>query len=665
MQRSAKVCIAVTLVLLASTTRSSAKDDTKRLVEASGFYLEKSNGQLEWIRPNSRSLEYPRDGVSLGQGWDSLRETKVPGQCIEFTAEEAGGQVAQIQTKRIFDSDSLRHSVSLSYSASASATFGLGGGEGSAKRTFVSSSEVNHQHLNLLVKGEVQNGVLFASPAKTSKGVIQLTAVASKLLKKSRSEFLSYCGDSFVGSIERGAELYALYQFSNAKRAKEESKSSFLSVSANYMGFSGSGSTSETSTRNVVFENQVTGLKYFHSAHRGLRLAYNEESIYNALASLGSAQELSDAQPYRIKVTRYDSMPGWSEKKLDSGSATREALVAFYMRLSDLREIVLDIERDRDRYVLERTADLINASLLKNALEKRIAEVSAILEACETQKREASDEKTRSAAVMQCTTIKQDIAYSDYPYRALMPVEQANFTRVSSEKQSLEKRRDQLNAALDALAFRVPGRDFSCREAGARVPDHYPHCAEFARELVEVEKRLTVIEKTDAIRQTAEGRYSRWIKAIARARSEDGLIDGYLSPSELAMYRREIYCQYGVSPDHLPCPKTFLSRLLLEGPVFKKTIQTTLNISGDKKDTATAAWQDLLEKEVSEIAKLAKDNPHYYELVDPRYEETVDPAAATGPAALKLKSRVRITYFENDAEALAKVLGVKPRTVSK
>lgn len=67
MQRSAKVCIAVTLVLLASTTRSSAKDDTKRLVEASGFYLEKSNGQLEWIRPNSRSLEYPRDGVKIGR----------------------------------------------------------------------------------------------------------------------------------------------------------------------------------------------------------------------------------------------------------------------------------------------------------------------------------------------------------------------------------------------------------------------------------------------------------------------------------------------------------------------------------------------------------------------------------------------------------------------
>src|SRR5467141_1648387 len=151
------------------TNAGHADKDRNKLVEASSYYMERSAEERTWITPNSRTVDYPPDGVSLGQGWDSLRDGKVQGRCIEFGVEQAGGQVARVQTIRIFDSDSLRRSINLSYSASASANFSVGAdASASVKSSFVSTSEVSSQFLSLLVKGEIQNGVAFVSAAATA-----------------------------------------------------------------------------------------------------------------------------------------------------------------------------------------------------------------------------------------------------------------------------------------------------------------------------------------------------------------------------------------------------------------------------------------------------------------------------------------------------------------
>lgn len=632
-----------------STVSTNAKATRANLVDNSSF----TASDDVFSPPVFRTVDYPVDGVSLGQGWDSLRDIKTQGRCIQFSAAQAGGQVAHVEMVRVFDSDTLRRALSVTYEAEATAQFGVGGGGGSVKTQFVKSSELNKQHVNLLIKATAQNGVAFTSPPATDAGVIELTPAAHALLED-QSAFLRRCGDSFVSAIERGAELFALYQFSSKKKTDNEQTITSFSASGSYLAFSGSGSTSSASTREAISKNEVSGLKYFHAAHRGLRLPFNEESIKDAVSSLGSAPELQDSQPYRVQLTRYDSLPGWKEGPIKSGSSTREVLVAQYSRLTDLAEAVRDMERNPDDYELAYAYDVQARGTLGAMLQERLSELQNLLKACEDQKEKPeslSFVPTAIAKVLShCTTGADDFIFSDYPIRSLMPLpksrEQPFYTAMTTDKLNADLAN--LKAAYDR-GFSFGGGNRGGHVDCRRVPQ-FRGCQDLARQIAEKEREKDVYLADQARWDLAEARYRYWIEEIARAREEAGVVNGALSPSELAMYRREIYCQYMAPPadgqpdasfDGVRCPKRTMAEIVFEGHAVEHAEESDLDITGDEKPTPIEAWQNLEGKIAVFVDQLVRQVPHHYELVDPEY-------ITQGNTLFKAKGKVRVIYFDTD-----------------
>jgi hypothetical protein len=635
-----------------SDTKTS--EETNRAADRAALYVIVEDSSYvrdgNWTPPNSRTVDYPTEGIDLGQGWDNLRDTKTYGRCVEFSPEEAGGQLAKIEIKRIFDTDSLRRSLSVTTSASAKANFGVGGGGASVKQSFVKSSAVNSQFLNLLVKGAVQNGVTFATPAKTDRGFIELTPSAKELIgdgdsASARDAFLKHCGDSFVAAIERGAELFALYQFSSKKKADTEERTTSIEASGSYLAFSGSVSTSRTSTLEVLNSNEVSGLRYLHTAHRGLRLPYNEESINNALASLGSAPEAADAQPYRINVVRYDSLPGWPGDQLQSGPATREALVALHHRLTDLAETVRDIEKKPGDYELDFPPDVQSRGSLYKLLTKRIQRYAKFLADCEEDKEADLTEEEREAALKRCSNQPGDVIFSDYPFRALMPLHKTRKI-VGVKKEELEK---ELKALQEQYAKkRVYYGGHGGGGGSALCPDLPEHfqCRAIEKQINEKSQELDLYKLNNDQRELAESRYRYWIEEIAAEREEDRAIGGGLTASELAMYRREIYCQYEIPPDSVRCPEKSLGEMLFEGEVASYSKLEELDITGAALATPLESWNDLETKIATFVDSSIGRVPHHYELVDPVF--------STVSGAYRVKGKVQITYLQvaNDQTAM-------------
>jgi len=273
-----------------------------------------------------------------------------------------------------------------------------------------------------------------------------------------------------------------------------------------------------------------------------------------------------------------------------------------------------------------------------------------VLSACEAAKK-AVIANLRRRALDFCTTREGDIAFSDYPLRALMPIEvvrQKLTPNTAQHKQDLEKQIANLQAAYAARrAPFVP----PC----STTPNQLP-CIAIRNRIASLQRELDLFLADNESRDLAESRYAFWVETISRARADEGLINGYLSISELAMYRREIYCQYGISPDTAGCPKVPLSNLLADGNVLKKVQQMKLSdMTSAPKNTSAEAWDDLQSQVLRRVAEAVNEKPHYFELLNPIYT----PGNAPGKPDTKtftLHADVLITFFDNDVAQFQSLL---------
>lgn len=626
----------------------------RQTVESSGYRSGKEN-----VFPPSRNVDFPEYGVVLGQGWDSVTDKPTPSTCISFSHREVGGQTAHVENKRIFESDTLRHEVGQSYSASAKASFGIGGGGASYKQEFLNTSEVNNQFVNLLVKAEVQNGAEFVSPDGTPKGIIELTGFAQEIVKpKSRgflaqvkpdiNEFVRQCGDSFVSSIQRGASLFALYQFASKTKSDSEKKTTTIDVNGSYMAFSGSASTSNSDTKSAISKNEVTGLKYMHTAHRGLHLPNNEESIASSIASLGSALDLKDAAPYKVTLVRYDSLPSWPSDKLNIGDAEREAAMALYLRLVDLQEVTKRISRSPNDFDLTKPNDIVMTSRLPNLINDRIDSLKNELENCQVKKSLASDINAKIDATNSCiTNITTDTDLTDYPYRALFPVpnEYLNAYLIQHPIPAQAKLDADTKSLTDAISHynSSPIRLHWLITTCTKSPD-LNQCRDEAKNISKLRDSIAADNlaiSNEVVYKIAAARFDYWIFRVERSREESGLINANLSDSELDMWKRDIYCQYHVSPDNNTCPSELLSEMVFNGQPMKQTQAVSINnLQGSGVDSATA-WKDLQDKITSLISTTADEKPYFFNLSDEAYQTKSDGSKVT----ISLTAKANLTFY--------------------
>lgn len=192
-----------------------------------------------------------------------------------------------------------------------------------------------------------------------------------------------YCGDSFVSSIERGSELYALYGFSGKNAQDLHSKTQNFKGSASYLGFSGSLSYDSTKLLEHIKSHDIESIQYYHSAHRGLMLPHDEKSIYSSLQYLGNAIKLEDSYPYKVHLTRYSDLPE-VKKNLTFGATINESREAYRIRLEGLMSRLDHVLKAPNEYNLDHRGKKPSFyRRLQDAIKVEIDKVEAVIQNCQ------------------------------------------------------------------------------------------------------------------------------------------------------------------------------------------------------------------------------------------------------------------------------------------
>lgn len=300
-----------------------------------------------------QTVEYPRDGVVVGQGWNSFNARKAPSFCIAGQVREIADVTAtQVTFRRIDDVQTLFNSIE----ATASGNYSGGMYSVSAKVDFARSVRMETQKLNVLASIRIEAGLSVFLPtgptaSQIAFGSFRLTDEARRILRdEGVAQFRRRCGDSFIIAIRSGGELQTFMKFGLS--ATETKESLFASIRASGFGASGGASfknLTETTERVTSFEYE-----FFHSGQSNARNPTSVDDLVARVARFGTPEEQYKPAPYQIYAISYSQIGDLLLSDFLSSNTTEvNRLAAHYFRLIDLARQYADVARNPDAFADE------------------------------------------------------------------------------------------------------------------------------------------------------------------------------------------------------------------------------------------------------------------------------------------------------------------------
>ncbi|MDW3048598.1 ATPase [Vibrio sp. Vb1554] len=567
------------------------------------------------IYPTEYVVDFPREGVVLGQGWQMDNMKKTPATCIQFSDGSVGGQNATVSAIKVFSSEQLKRETTTSLNASAKGSYGGFSASASYKSSLAKKSNVESSFDTRLLKAEVIDGVDFVQPRSSSdeaSGDIRLSQFALGLLeddKGSLQKFREYCGDVFVSAIERGAEMYVVSNQSNYSAFKSVAAQKSASVGGSYLGSGGSVEGSSSSLSSALNVSKNSEFNYYHSAHRGLYIPSSIEEVSQALRILGDSSDQNKSFPFRVQLTSYTELPDFNKAINELKVPMVDRLYVYKGRLESVKRVLkhvlgytlmtqktgenstqeecspqnakscvrranlviyyvghvnpdinLDVDTTWGNSEQVDAARLRYANLL-SAVEKEIAIVQKEINNC----------FGADATNGQCIA-RFDGKYNDYFYLALLPLPKIVQLYISQDdKANLDQLKQRL-AKLRNDYKEETGRTYrkykTCRTLGIkwkdknlcgydyvtqRCPDypHGAHCLKIKDKEKAVERDISLYETSAVFANLAEARFDYYIGTRMNYRSDVGAIDVALSEREIQYLKDNIACE--LNPDGNGC----------------------------------------------------------------------------------------------------------------
>ena len=461
---------------------------------------------------HQRQIDYPLQGVVLGNGWSTLAATKTPGKCIEFEEMSDLSEDRTVDIRRVVDKEQLNRELNVSVEFQAKAISGVGG---SAKAAYSKSLEIKNDALNLVISAKVMQGAKFVT-AKSGTPAVRLTDSAAELAATEMPKFLALCGDSFVAAIHAGGELNAFLNFDVASTDERESISTSMSAS----GLTFSGSASMNQTMRQYRESQKLRILIHSAGGTGIPIPVNEQELLTRLGSLPTDAKTAP-KPYRISILRYDALPNWPDVSLTAIEyANMERLVGQYQRYSSLYYDAFSILQSPDSYVFRGGLTLNSVQQLQDQL--RLTVLPSLT--------------TRIADCLagKSCGLPANINALDYTFRAQMPI------RVKSFAEDIQMRQLSADKSAAEAAYTTAPEYIYLHLLGVSVELPNP-------EKIELKKRLdglaANLNATAAAYPAAlaNAMYKQWIESISFNRCiTDPIWDYCLSNQDLAFYKNRI-----------------------------------------------------------------------------------------------------------------------------
>jgi hypothetical protein len=446
---------------------------------------------------SSRIADYPLDGVSLGGGWLSVAGTKTLGRCIIFQPRIDPAQDQSMTFVSVRDKDSLMQALEVSAEFQAKTAFGAGA---SGKAEFAKRVEIKSDFLSISVQATVRQGAQFVD-APNGSGSVRLTDEMAALARRSPEQFLSVCGDSFVASLQAGAQLSALLTFKTTSR--EEQETIRASVSGSYIAVSASASVSNT-LKTYSERNQLE-IVYHHAGGSGSPLPVTEAELLDRIRALPS-DAAAAPQNWSLGLRRYDTLPNWPRNRSDWKLGEIESAARQYYRLATIYYDLFDILAERDKYYIGFGASLGSLKKLQDEIQAHMDSLSRGLHACMLE------------GSQNCVLEPSDMT-ADYEFRLQLPVRKGSFsssTLLEGQRSTVASLRGTVAALPDTISIRIPraGGGFPPITGFDTMAIENPGKKAKAQELVNAERALTTLEERflPALREAV---FKHWIEGAA------------------------------------------------------------------------------------------------------------------------------------------------------
>jgi len=487
---------------------------------------------------NSEHLvDYPKLGVDIGTGWNSLTDKKYSATCVTFEEKIDTGQDTREDLTSITDQYSLMNEMHVSAEAEVRAL----GASASSKVEYATKTKINNEFSNFLVRAVVENGAHFIIPEKKT-GVIGLTPMALNLAKTDPLRFDQVCGDTFVSSLHGGAELDAVITFTT--RSQEDHQSLETSFSGSGWGVEAKaavGTTVETLQKNGQMK-----ITYMQSGGSGANLATDQVGLNKLISDL-PASAAKDPKFFLLGLTRYDSLPDWPGNSAGWNETAYQEIASQYFKLYTLYIQSTCILADQNTYIL-------NQGITVDQLRKVNDQLLNLTKDIKVRAQKCFDSNGAS-----CDLPPED-RISDYTFRAKMPVAHGIQADLDIQKAQADIAVANLNVGnVQAQINKV----FQCKN---NIDYWFPPCPGLKLQFINAwnnkmmaDTKLTQLQAAfPAALKAAIAR--TWLESVNAARcTRDVLDSGCISLADLDTYTATINTSANPSTAAAPQPPSGLS----------------------------------------------------------------------------------------------------------
>lgn len=309
-----------------------------------------SRDDLIWI-------DYPEQGVVLGQGYNLVTDEPTQGVCVDFVpvqdpSQEVSYRFEEVTTHSTINSSSRIH---------ASGSLKMALVKASAKLDFYSKENFSIDTTKFLLTADITNSALFAGASfayKQGAGLANVASIPEALRKGATDSILraaapanaaenvgvkfknaalrnniKHCGQGYVAAIVSGAEVDAFLTFSKSDaEAVAEIKAGIKATMGGV--FSASGSFAQN--QQAIERNERTEVNVYRSGGRATAFAYTVDALRTSLQQL-PVDAAAHPKPIRIAILPYSKL---DDSPLSGGLVAADLLdgIAAFFLVRDVVE---------------------------------------------------------------------------------------------------------------------------------------------------------------------------------------------------------------------------------------------------------------------------------------------------------------------------------------
>lgn len=349
------------------------------------------------------SVDYPHDGISLGQGWDGISGNEKDASPIRFEEVIDTGQDKLYSIYHATERNMIRYGLDVSIEAS----YNFIVGKVSAKGRFSGKTQMSETFESFVTYAYIENGAtrtggISKDPKDpTSERGIWLTDDAVELARNNLEGFRQKYGDYFVYAIHGGAALDAAMTFRTSSREEQMQ----IETAMEYSGLNFDVQGQAALTMNKYGEKGQLDIYYHQLGGSGDPLPIDIAGFMEKISDLPRLAKY-DPKNFTITLKKYDTLPNWPLKQYDVTNTPYKGVIRKYYEYLDLQNEIDYIKDNPDQYVFYSP----NLLEIQDEIRRGVSDLEKILT--------TNAEKEANADY----TIPESATKEDYEFRTSLPL---------------------------------------------------------------------------------------------------------------------------------------------------------------------------------------------------------------------------------------------------